>query len=368
MEVRFFNVSETNQLKQGIHEVWAKNHIFVREEKLLNYMFLENPAKDLLVNDQHYSFLGAWKDHSLIGLLGVMPFTLNVCGKKEVGCTLANWGVLPEQRNSGAGLALMQHVQKLNPSIILALGINETVAKLYKLMKWKVDEQTPRWIGLVQKEKTIDLMLNGNPYPLRYWNEIKQIKTNSNYTVEKVDSLDEEMWNTFYWDGFAKDSIGFARDFSFLQWRYFEHPFFHYHVFTCKDGTGKYKGLAIVRVENILNGEKIGRIVEFISSDQDSAISLANAMIEMDRDILFFDFFCFSSISSWGLEAVGFKQVLKSETDQIVLPLRFQPLDLAVTDLRASMFVTPKFAKEYNLVKNDLWYITKGDADQDRPN
>ncbi len=368
MEIRFFSESETNELQQGINEIWAKNHIFVREEKLLKYMFLDNPSRSSFVDNNHYSFLGAWKDGQLIGLLGVMPFVLNVYGKEELGCCLTNWIVSPEYRTSGAGLALMKEVQNHQPSIILSLGINENVAKLYRLMRWNVLDDTPRWIGIVNKDKTVEKMLNGNREPLRYWNEVQGVEV-SKYTVSEEIQLNEEKWNAFYWSDFAKKTVGFARNYSFINWRYLKNPFFKYKTLLCVDDkTDNYKGIAIVRIEEVLNGEKIGRIVEFISSDQDSAVALANAIINLDPDVLFFDFYCFSSVSVWGLEAVGFKKVVKSSNENIVVPSRFQPLDLEVTNLMASMYTTTKFAKKFNIIKDDNWYVTKGDSDQDRPN
>lgn len=368
MDIRFFKVAEINRLQEGINDIWAKNHIFVKEKELLTYMFHENPAKSIFTNNEHFSFLGAWERESLIGILGILPFHLNVFGKKSIGCTLVNWAVLPEHRNSGAGLALINEVKKYHPTMILSLGINPKVEKLYKLLGWNVLDETPRWIGIVNKKKTIELMLKGDHQPLRYWNELKRVQANRSYKVIEVNELDERKWDTFYWGKFAKQSVGFTRDSSFLSWRYFKHPFFTYHTFVCMDQNGDYKGLVVVRIETILTGEKIGRIVEFISSDQDSAITLANALIGMKEQLLFFDFFCFSNISTWGLEAVGFKRVLKSDTDKQVVPMRFQPLDFNHTSLMAAIYVEPKLIMEFPIQKNDLWYVTKGDSDQDRPN
>lgn len=367
MEIRFFSKNETSELQQGINEIWAENHIFVREEKLLKYMFLDNPSRSTVSGKNDYSFLGAWKDGKLIGLLGVMPFLLNVYGKEELGCCLTNWIVLPEYRTSGAGLALMNAVQSHQPSILLSLGINENVAQLYRMMRWNVLDDTPRWIGIVNKNKTVEKMLNGNSEPLRYWSEVRGIQV-SKYTVYEEIQLNEEKWNDFYWNDFAKKTVGFARDYSFINWRYLENPFFEYRTLLCVDKTDNYKGIAIVRIEEVLNGEKIGRIVEFISSDQDSAVVLANAIINLDSEVLFFDFYCFSSVGAWGLEAVGFKKVIKSSNENIVVPSRFQPLDLKGTNLMASMYTTTKFAKKINIIKDDNWYVTKGDSDQDRPN
>lgn len=368
MDIRFFGVSETDRLQQGISNIWSNNHVFVREEKLLKYMFYENPSRHLLADHDYYSFLGAWKDNNLIGLLGVLPFAFNNQGKKEIGCCLTNWIVSPEYRTSGAGLALLNKVQDFNPSVILSLGINENVAKLYRMMRWNVLADCPRWIGVLNKERTVRTLLDGDPKPLRYWEEVRAIKEDSIYEIEIDSTLDENLWNEYYWADFAKKSVGFARDFSFISWRYLTNPFHKYKMLTCKDKNGNYKGLAIIRIENILENEKIGRVVEFIAANQDSAVALANSLIKIDKDILFFDFYCFSGVSSWGMEAVGFKRVYKSDQDYFVVPSRFQPLDLEVTSLMASMFITPKLKKKMNFIKDDLWYVTKGDSDQDRPN
>ncbi|QQZ10278.1 hypothetical protein [Heyndrickxia vini] len=368
MDIRFFKLNETKQLQKGINDIWANNHIFFKEERLLKYMFHDNPSRHLITKDGCFSFLGAWENNNLIGLLGILPFALNIQGKRDFGFSLTNWIVSPEYRTTGAGLALLKKVQSLNPSIILSLGINENVANLYRVMRWNVLNDCPRWIGIINKEKTNELLLNGNSNSLRYWNEVNAVQIKSSYKVSEVIEIDEQTWNNFYWNIFAKESVGFVRDYLFLKWRYFNHPYFKYRVLICKDQNENYKGIAIVRVEEIINSEKIGRIVEFIASDQDSAISLANSIINLDKEILFFDFYCFSSISSWGLEAVGFKRVLKSENEKLVVPSRFHPIDYTVTNLMSSMFINSNVTKKMNIIKDNLWYVTKGDSDQDRPN
>jgi len=368
MEIRFFQLSETTQLQKAINEIWAENHIFTRDENLLKYMFYNNPARALAVTNGHYSFLGAWINNKPVGLLGIMPFVLNNQGKRDLGFCLTNWIVLPEYRTSGAGLALLNEVQKFKPDVILSLGINNDVSKLYKMMRWNVLEDCPRWIGIQKKERTIEEVLSGNPEPLRYWEEIKSVEVKPSYEIEIDQILDEQLWNEYYWNDFAKQSIGFARDYSFIAWRYLENPYFKYRVLTCKDRDGSYKGLAIVRVEQILDKEKIGRVVEFMATSQDCAVALANSLVDLDKDILFYDFYCFSSISSWGLESVGFKKVYKNIQDKYVLPSRFQPLDLEVTNLMASLYTSPQLRKKINLLNGDFWYVTKGDSDQDRPN
>ncbi|MGO4694450.1 GNAT family N-acetyltransferase [Paenibacillus sp. 2TAB26] len=366
MEIRYFKRTETEQLQNAIHTIWSPNHILSRNEQLLNYMFYENPGKHHWVETEYYSFLGAWKDNKIIGLLGVMPFEVNNKGVAGIGCSLTNWIVPPEYRSTGAGYALFHTVKERNPELILSLGINSTVTKLYKKMGWNILQDVPRWIGVVNKPITIEKMLNGNERPLRYWNELKTIPSNSDYHIS---DLVEEEWDRFYEQFFAPKTIGFARNYQFIKWRYINHPIFEYKILTCKDSHNHIMGIAIIRIESLLNiGEKIGRIVEFIAADQDSSICLANAVAGLARDCLFLDFYCFSSISTWGLEAIGFKRILESENDSVVVPTRFQPIDLTITNMMAAFSVQPDIKNKINLAEESCFYITKGDSDQDRPN
>ncbi|RKJ03752.1 hypothetical protein D7X33_51260, partial [Butyricicoccus sp. 1XD8-22] len=180
---------------------------------LLEYMFSNHKTDTPFAKKDEINFLGAWIDNKLIGFIGILPFIFNFKGNKSVGCALTNWIVSENHRDSRAGLGLMKKVQEYSPKIILSLGINDNVAKLYSAMKWNVLGEVPRWIGIVNKKLTIEKILKNNPLPLRFWEEIKVVPTaNSNYFVKEVNILDEEKWNQFYWEKFANKTVGFARD------------------------------------------------------------------------------------------------------------------------------------------------------------
>ncbi|MED1745811.1 hypothetical protein [Brevibacillus borstelensis] len=370
MEVRLFRRDETDLLQSSIDQLWARNHILSRDKQLLNYMFYNNPVSQEILGEDHYGFLGTWLDGKPMGLLGLMAFDLNFKGVKKFGFAPTNWIVASEYRHTGAGLKLMQQMFTWNPSMVLNLGINANVAKLYGSMGgYHVLPDVPRWIGLIQKKKTAELLLNGDESFLRYYREISAISNQT--SCRAMREFDPEKWDACYWATFAKRSIGFARDASFMNWRYLQHPSFTYQVYTCTDKEGDYQGIIVVRIESIFGGQaKIGRLVEFIANDQDSAICLGNKLVEIgcENDLLFIDFYCFSSISSWGLESVGFKRVLKSESDKLVVPTRFQPIDLEVTHMMAALYVSKDLQKKISIIDDQAWYITKSDADQDRPN
>ncbi|WP_286925720.1 MULTISPECIES: GNAT family N-acetyltransferase [Lysinibacillus] len=366
MEIRFFKKTEKSLLMQSIHSIWANNHILSRDENLLNHMFYETPGHKLITDREHFSFLGAWDDNKVIGLLGVMPFPFNFNGRKSLGCCLTNWIVSPEARATGAGLALIDKVHSFKPDMILSLGVSNEGSKVYKLMRWDVQPDVPRWIGLINKNRTVSALLGGESQPLRYYDVIKPLKYEGTYTVEHNDKLNETDWDAFYSSNYSKKSVGINRNAEFFKWRYENHPSFDYKFVICKCESN-IKGLMVYRIEKLKSGDKIGRIVECITSDQDSAISLANALTD-NQDLLFYDFYCFSNSTTWGLEAIGFKKVYKSEQDLYTIPSRFQPVDLENTDMLAAVFFSDKIKNKWNSVVLDSLYITKADSDQDRPN
>ena len=365
MNVRWFRKDEEKILRNSIESIWAHNHIFVRDSNLLNYMFYNNPMCSKIAGNENFTFLGLWDDNKIVGILGVLPYKLNVKGEERFGVALTNWKVNSEY--SGSGLMLLKYVYGCNPDLILSLGINQNVAKLYEIMRWNVIEDVPRWIGINDVAKVEEVLLkDANNSVIRNFENLKEVAVNSQLIV--LDSVDEK-WDEFYWGKFAKSTIGFVRDYKFLKWRYIDHPNFTYQFITTKNSNNQYTGLIVLRLEKILEEKHtIGRILEFIAMDEETANVLANSITVFQKDVLFWDFYCMSGISSWGLENVGFKRKPKWLSDKIVVPTRFQPLDLECINMMATVYVSEKVKNKLNLLDDMQCYITKGDSDQDRPN
>lgn len=357
--------SEMQEVQRVISDIWSNGHILSKDERLFSHMFIDSPKTSSVYESSQISFLLAKDNKEIVGMLGAVPYLYNNQGKDGLVFTFANWIVKEEFRHTGAGLKLINTVQEKQPNAIIVLGIGGKALPIYKLMRWETVEDVPRWVGLVDKKNTEEFLLNGNTQPLRYYDEVQAKYTTASFKI--VTMLEETKWNDFYWNIFAPTTIGVARDFEFLQWRYMEHPTFNYQFLIYEDEEG-YKGLSVVRIEEIAGGQKIGRIVEMMYSTQDAAIALANAVIGLDKEVLFYDFYCFTSKVTWGLEAVGFKKVIKTKEDPFVLPTRFQPVDLTTTSIAAAIYIPDKERNKYSVINSDMWYITKGDADQDRPN
>lgn len=374
MEIRLFRKDETAIYMKAIDEIWKKGHILSRDKTLLDFMFYNNPMHEKYIGKENLGAIGIWEDGIIIGLGGLMLYEFNLNGKTELACNVTNIVVLEEYRKSMAGILLYEKTFDLYP-IFCSFGtsLSEFAMRISPPTIKKDIVMQPihkliRMIGIFNKKKTAEVLLEDNGHSLRNYNMVQKVPQYGEKTVHRI--LEEEKWNTFYYTYIATKTISVSRNYEFLNWRYLKHPTFEYLVYTVQDHVGNYEGLFVARVERIVNDTaKIMRIVEFISKNQDASITLANKIVEIgtEEDVLFADFYCTTDMFNFGLESVGFKKEYTSEDDKLVLPSRFNPIDLSVVNLNAQISFYGKKVRNLNLLNNNI-YFTKGDSDQDRPN
>jgi hypothetical protein len=181
-------------------------------------------------------------------------------------------------------------------------------------------------------------------------------------------------WDSCDWPEIASQSIGAARDASYLKWRYLKHPVFQYRFLAVPEG--RRTGLAVWRLETIRRQtsdgsqevDRIGRLVEFLPASRDNAAQLLSVFWHQLRSAgaLGADSFGYHGENKTWLEESGFKAI-DTDPDGQLIPARFQPLEpstsmiLSVLRTQAELSLDPE--------KSDsIWYWTKSDADQDRPN
>ncbi|MDY8045199.1 hypothetical protein UY416_02675 [Paenibacillus polymyxa] len=359
---------------KAIDEIWKKGHILSRDKALVDFMFYKNPMHEKYIGKESYGAIGIWEDDKIIGLGGLMLYEFNLNGITELSCNVTNSIVLEEYRNSLAGLLLYEKPFDLYPFFCsFGIGLSNFSMRLSPptISKGIVTQpihKLNRIVGIFNKERTAEVLLEDNENYLRNYNTVCKVPQYGEKTVNW--ELDEDKWNKFYYTDIAPKTISVSRNYEFLNWRYLNHPTFKYLVYTAQDKVGNYEGLLVARVENIVNNTaKILRIVEFIAKNQDASIALANKVVELGTDeaVLFADFYCTTDMFNFGLESVGFKKEFTSDDDEIVLPSRFQPVDLSVVNLNALISFHGKKIKSLNLLNNNI-YFTKGDSDQDRPN
>lgn len=365
MKVRFFSVSEFNLLLKSIERLWGKNHIYCRNPELLKYMVYNTPYRKQVTTDDNTTFIGLFDGNKVVGLSGMMPQMANIFGKKVLSTTGTIWIVDKEYKLEG--LELLKYLLSFKPGLHVGPGINTKVKKLYKMLKWETFDDFPRWIGTKNVEKLKSSFNIPNKFLLKDLERIEQ-SDSQNYVFD--DTINEEKWDEFYNKKFAKKTIGTARDFKFLKWRYVDYPFFDYKLISLTTVEQEYKGLVVYRVENIeIGGNKahIGRILEIIYDDLNEGIRLVQHMINAENNILFWDFYCLSSVTALALEYIGFRRLPPSENEKYI-PTRFHPVDYEVMNIQGTIYIDEKIKKFLKLVVDQQWYVTRGDGDQDRPN
>ncbi|RIX52044.1 hypothetical protein D3P08_13785 [Paenibacillus nanensis] len=374
MEIRLFRRDETDLYMKAIDEIWKKGHILSRDKALADFMFYNTPHHEKYIGKENYGAIGIWEDGKIVGLGGLMLFEFNLNGQMEAACNVTNSIVLEEYRSSMAGLLLYAKPFDLYPFFcnfgigLSTFSMRVSPATISKDIITQPINKLDRMVGIFDKEKTTEMLLEGNDHYLRNYGKVRMVPQYGDKAVRQ--ELAEEKWNSFYYTHIAPKTISISRSFAFLNWRYINHPTFNYLVYTAQDQAGNYEGLLVARVESIVNGTaKILRIVEFISKNQDASIALANKIVEIGTKeaVLFADFYCTTDMFNFGLESVGFKREFTSDDDKIVLPSRFQPVDLSVVNLNACLSFYGKKVRKMNLLNNNI-YFTKGDSDQDRPN
>jgi hypothetical protein len=181
-------------------------------------------------------------------------------------------------------------------------------------------------------------------------------------------------WDDDDWPQIASHTVGAARNLDYLTWRYIEHTCFNYRLITVPEGDRT--GLAVWRLETIRGAasqgleevDRLGRLVEFLPVSRNNAKDLLALFWQAlhTADALGADYYGYHGrIGGW-LRDLGFHDV-ESHPDGLAIPARFQPLENKGGRILSAIFVSadvPPCAVDPHCV----WYWTKSDADQDRPN
>jgi len=360
---RFFRTDEKQLMLDSIDRLWAHNHIYVRNPAVLEHLVLKTPYVKDFAGEGNYAYIGIFDDDKVIGLGGIIPQKANIFGKKVLSASATTWIIDPAY--NGEGIRYWEFVFEKNPSMVDCIGLSDVAYKLYKAMGFSVMENLPRWIGVNRLEETVANLLPNDETKV-FLPLVKKVETKSQYNIEN--QLNPEKWNKFYNEKFAPVTIGTVRDYEFLHWRYEESPVLKYNFIALTDNGGNYHGLAVVRIESIMGGKyKIGRVLDFIALESQAAVELGNAVIDFEKEVLMWDFYCLSDVTAFGLECMGFRQI-PEWMDKVMMPTRFQPVDYGHMKLNLSIWLSKDIKKKLQAVDTAKWYITKGDADQDRAN
>ncbi|MGE0821936.1 MAG: GNAT family N-acetyltransferase [Candidatus Binatia bacterium] len=374
LEFRYAGTDEYGKISRFLDEHWAKDHVYVRSPRLFEWTFART---DLLEHDG-YSVILAEDKGRLIGILGTIPFRFNLLGRSLRGAWLANYVVRAEYRRGPAALQLLGVLRQSPYNTTIAFGVNPGIAAIYRVLRWHVLEEIPRNVIVLPKAegRMTALLRLANPD----WSIDRATVVARRFTITEVPSISARAYDTLpadwddHWAQFATRTVGAARDHHYLSWRYLHHPVFSYRFIVIPDG--EHAGLAVWRLETILRAtpqgrteiDRFGRLVEFLPTSRRNAEALlVRFLCELtEADAVGADYYGFHGEMRMWLEEFGFCGVA-NHPDGHRIPSRFQPLDDKGGRILSAVFARDG-APPCSIEPHCVWYWTKSDADQDRPN
>jgi hypothetical protein len=375
MDFKFAGFDDFTYIKKFLNDHWAKNHIYVRNPELFNWSFHHPHIWD----QEGYSFALALEKEEIVGILGGVPFRFNCFGQISKGIWLVNWMLRPDFRRGLVSLQLQNMFRRKPFETFIGFGNKPSVVPLYRARGFKILHDIPR--HFVVLPQALDRMKDLLSLTYPEWPLDRVHKLASEFQLVGMPEASEESqnsiptsWNQQGWSHLAKTSVGAARDYEYLKWRYLDHPLFQYRVISLTDG--ERIGILVWRLETIHRTtqhgveevDRLGRVVEFLPfSAQNAKDLISHLYLELDEEsALGADFYGFFGQARQQLEKMGFRSV-DAHPDGGFIPSRFQPLDERGGQIGSAVLTLPG-VPDCSADLSCQWYWTKSDSDQDRPN
>jgi hypothetical protein len=375
IEFRYATFGEYHRISKFLDEHWAKDHVYVRMPRLFEWTFDRNGLWD----QEGYSFALAEDKGEIVGILGGIPFVFNCLGWASRAIWLANYMVRPDYRRGPTAMRLLSMFRRSPYDAVVAFGVASTAVSFYRLLRWQVLEDIPRHFAILPDTgaRTVNLLHLAHPdweveraeALARFFRLVDFPKT----SVQGAKTLPLS-WNDYDWLQIASRTVGAARDLAYLTWRYLEHPCFAYRFIAVPEGNRT--GLAVWRLETIHCAtphgreevDRIGRLVEFLPVSRHNAKDLLSLFWHelYEANAFGADYYGYHGESGAWLREFGF-QSIESYPDGHAIPSRFQPLESKGGRILSAVFVQDK-VPTCSVDPHCVWYWTKSDADQDRPN
>ena len=141
IQIRPCEDSNVPQLMTFIDRHWRQGHILSHDRALLDWQFA--PSRGKSMGFPGPTVLLAWNGQAIVGILGLIPFQLNLSGRVSPAAWLSLWLVTPEARRSTAGLDLLRKAQEMGFKAIFGVGMNDTVKRVYSTLGFEVMDEVP---------------------------------------------------------------------------------------------------------------------------------------------------------------------------------------------------------------------------------
>ena len=333
-EIRLCKTEELDLLIGFLRNSWHEDHIFVKNKEVLNFQH------EIL---DGYNFVVAYHYetncfHGVLGIISPNFYTDRKIGKDQ-HIWLVIWKVHKEiAKSNSLGVDMLDYVEnEFSPKSISAIGINNNVALIYKLMGFQTKTMT-HWF-LPNKDIIEPKLLVGVLSDARC-----QTVYPSNSVIECGIDQENEI-KEFLLKSKAR------RNFTYIVERYLNHPSYNYLINAFKKEDSAIYAISVGRKVSG-NGANAFRLTElFYDLDYSWNLGCALNALMAQNGYEYIDFLEFGFDSN-SLNSVGFIKC----TDQFFVPHLFEP------------FVAERKEVKIAFKSIEPFICTKGDSDLDRPN
>jgi hypothetical protein len=360
--IRAIRQDEIQILQDFIRDHWNAEHAFVKSAKLLRWQHFDNPFKSMSsYKADELSFMGAWEGNSLIAVLGEIPLPFTCRGEEILGTWLALWKNSGEERYPSAGIQLLHHITSGPSEFIGGIGMHPRVRRAYALFKFRVRDDLPLYL-VINPEVRSQLVGRKNKGGERFFAREKSFADDAQIHFNEPNLAQAEAWDSF-WSRIRKEIFGVDRRFSYIAWRYLNHPYYDYQWAQVLNNSGEPEAAAVYRIEPAAD-EKVMHVVEFLGSDAGKN-HLAGALCDQMRklNISFLGFRCaqITNFEPWRKHGGA---IYEEHDTALEVSSLFQPVVPEYHPLTWGYRV----AERHQGISPEDCYVTRSDGDQDRPN
>lgn len=360
LQMRWLEQGESTLGMEYVRKLWNESHILGQDEDLFNWQYSPMTKSGTL------GFLIAEDAGRPVGCIGRMPVGAHIHGQALAGAAIALYVVDPDYRGQAAGLELLKKAYS-DLDIIITMGINSRVARLYKMLGQHIVPECPRLVcrGPMDAVHAMwKLACGDDEFPEKIYEQCSSLASapaSSGETAQlDMDTLPE--WDRFWREKIAPRSRGASRDARYIKWRYLDHPVFDYDLVIAKNAGGVC-GLAVMRAARLSTDLKALRIVDFIAEDEDAAAILHGAISDrVDEKTAFVE-----NISIGGMARHLAPLGLRKDGARL-FSVYFSPPDMQVTGVMSAFASRLPGLPINEFIEANDCHITISDGDQDRPN
>lgn len=339
-------------------------------EILIGFLDREWKRKLCLAYPEFYrwQFIGApaagGHDHSIVamddngdvqGFMGVTPRPFWLDGEQRKGAELTTWIVSPLYQGTSAAVNMLKDLHR-RYEVMVGNSPTGAALSIYARMGWLYSRSLPRYARIPDPDRVAEIC---QLEPLGR----KLIKSRSRLRAPAPDTAEEIDLSRGLAEGesLGRRFNGMFRDSAHIAWRYARHPVYSYRGFALTKGDSRCE--LVLRVDQT-GSLKVLHLLEILGDD--NAIAAVPGFLDRfgrDESIQLMDVHCATERIGYHFWSRGWFSIL--DDTFIRIPHLFYPVETRPPCTPGLILWTNR--PESSFADRSRLYVTKGDADMDRP-